>query len=68
MFEFNNEVVNRDWFSFKWVAIDGWKFIYKTKNKEEIKVLERNGFTNKIVKKDKKAEETTKKTKNESNK
>lgn len=57
MFEFPREVVNRD--GFKFIAVEKeWKFIYKTTDLEEIKVLINNWFK----------DLTPKKIKNESNK
>lgn len=57
MYEFPRLVVNRDWFSFT-AKKEGSKFIYKTSDKVEIEILEKNGF--KDIK--------PKKSKNESNK
>lgn len=44
MFEFNNEVVNRDGYRFVAKQVNN-KFIYNTTDKEEIEVLKKYGFT-----------------------
>ena len=55
MFEFPREVVHRDGYKFISELKDG-KFIYKTSDKNEIDVLQKNGFKNLVVKQTKKKE------------